>query len=1138
MTHDRSGSVPVPRVRRADGNTGRYGNDTSGVDSSFMTTSDLELLFLGPPRILRSGTLVGFDTRRAPALAAYLALAGGPVARERLVALLWPEYPPDRAFANLRRTLSALRSGIGTDAIVTRGQGIGLVDGVFCDAVRLRNLAAAIRTGALPVPGPDEAAQVLDLYRGEFLEGFSLPDSAEFDTWQLSRAEELRGAALLLSRSVLDAMLTAGNLEAAMEEARRASELDPTDPELMATILEHLGPRRPAFALRVYDRYRTTLAEDLGADPEPTLDEAAARLRSGSRPPAAGATASPPRPESGFVLGQEGDIVGRDAEVARVEQMLVAEGRRLVTIVGPGGIGKTRLALEAVRRLSESRKVGFRVALLAAVGSAGLVSAAIADAVGLGSANATVADIAAYLRDKRLVLVLDNFEHVIDAREAVGELIGEAGGLQVLVTSREPLGLATETLFLLEALPLPAAVGEGFEDNAAVRLFRMASRQVSGSAAPSEICGPEDLSDLLRLTAGLPLAITLAASWTPVLGCADIAEEIRRTKRLAASPYRALPERHSSLRAVYDSSLSRLQGDLAAGLSRLSLFAGPFSADAAGAVTGLGRMDLALLVARSLVRSLGDGRFEVHELLRQFAEDRLAAEVDEHERTVTCFLDYYTEHLRAAAGRLRGSEQGDALAWIQDALPHIRGAWRLAVDGRRWNHVDGILSGLSMFYMIRRRSLEAKEVFEYAVSATTEADCPRALRIGVALLLASTYRYLGRMGDARRAFGDIEADLESGYRQLPPLYALLVADLGSWPGFVHAKGVLWAERAVELSRAGHDRWCEAFALRLFGGGRHNIRDIPGADAAYRESLSISREIGDRWGEGYSSAMLGELAIFEGDTEAGERYYREGYERQMEAGDLSGAAWDLGRLAAIASHRGDYPTALERLTESLAMEREIGRKSTMGARLRELADLHLDMGSIEDARRCLDAASTLHAEPINEFEVGYLSYLRARLAIMTGQGAEAMAAAHAAIEHFAAEGGEWGRSLSYRVRGVARRLGREAAGVAAVSPEEVSDLRRALDVGASVRFAAPLAEVCIDLLNLFPDHELRSRIEGCAGALGASPRVKATHRRILCDAAGDTGARKEESEVVDELRAILDVLAVQVDQAPATGSTHS
>jgi predicted ATPase len=355
--------------------------------------------------------------------------------------------------------------------------------------------------------------------------------------------------------------------------------------------------------------------------------------------------------------------------LASIDRMLDESDCRLLTLVGPGGVGKTRLALEAAARRIDRYQHGVHFVPLVGVPAPDLLAAAVAESLQfqVDSAHSAVPagdQLVDYLRERATLLVLDNFEHLLDARDLLTELIEQAPRVDLLTTSRERLQVQSEWVLDLEGLELGNGNGHAGE-SAAVRLFVDRARQVDNGYTLSEQERPH-VERLCRLVNGMPLGIELAAAWASTLPCSEIADEIERNLGFLETTMHDVPQRHRSLRAAFDQSWRLLLDDERRVFSQLAVFRGSFARDAAAAVARAGLTELHGLVSKSLVRRAELGRFELHELLRQYAAERLAAEhvelAEARERHARFYLGMVASRTEALVGE-RMMELATSFAW-------------------------------------------------------------------------------------------------------------------------------------------------------------------------------------------------------------------------------------------------------------------------------------------------------------------------------------------------------------------------------------------------------------------------------------------------------------------------------------------
>jgi predicted ATPase/DNA-binding XRE family transcriptional regulator len=437
-----------------------------------------------------------------------------------------------------------------------------------------------------------------------------------------------------------------------------------------------------------------------------------------------------------------GPLIGRERELAELATLLADSTCRLVTLTGPGGIGKTCLAIQAAADGGARFAGGAVFVALAPVRSAALLAPAIADALALPlhgqrEPHEQVLDA---LRGSAALLVLDNFEHLLAGTPLVAALLTHAPALKIIATSRERLRLREEWVVAVEGLAVPeegAAVDAAASD--AVRLFIQRARQAQAGFAPGPAEWPH-VARICRLVGGMPLGIELAAAWVPVLPCAEIAREIARGLDILATAPRDAPGRHGSMRAAFDHSWRLLPARQRAAFRQLAVFQGGFDRAAAEAVAGANLATLSALVGKSFLRRTTTGRYAIHELLRQYGADRLDADPEEARLARGRHCAYFVAFLARREGRLRGGEQEEALADIDEELENVRMAWHEAVGRRDAALVARATEGLWLYHTGRGRVWEGEATFASAVAAlegepgaADAADATREAALGMAL---------------------------------------------------------------------------------------------------------------------------------------------------------------------------------------------------------------------------------------------------------------------------------------------------------------------------------------------------------------------------------------------------------------------
>ncbi len=951
---------------------------------------------LGPPRMERDGQPVHVDTRKAVALASYLAVTGTAHSREALAALLWPEYEPERAHANLRRTLWALNKAVGPAWLDLDGDRIALRqgEGLWIDVAAFRaHLVETLAHGhdageacEACVPALEAAVRIC---RGELLAGFSLPDSPAFEEWHFFEAESVRQALATALERLAGHLGAAGRYGEAVAHARRWLALDPLQEAAhrrLMVLYAQSGQR--AAALRQFEECARMLKEEVRAAPEEATVRLYEQIQASRTGATAGTVASHGMTEAGTGTSwgcgmppvaatrlpvPSSPLVGREEELAEILGMLGSEDCRLVTLVGPGGIGKTRLALEAAGRTAASSGEslfpnGTFWVPLAAVERRALMPAAIADACGFSFYQREGEDperqLLNYLSGKGMLLVLDNLEHLVDGGGLVAAMLAEGLGIKVLATSRQRLDLSGEWVYEVQGLGIPQ---EGEEPNldhhSGPRLFVQRARMAGRAHAPSaeDLC---QVARICRLVGGLPLGIELAAALVRLLPVGEIADEIERSLDILDSSMRDLPSRHRSLRAVCQHSWQLLDNTERQAFRRLSVFRGGFGRAMAQEVTGTGLAMLSALVDKSLVRRRSDGRFEMHEVLRHYAAEQLAADPSEMTQTEARHGRAVAAFLQRQEPALQGPQQCEALDEIAAELGNVRQAWQWAVAHCDVAALRQSVNSLFQFYLVRSRFEEGEAALAQAAAALESPRC-RAAYAGEGpererlLALGLIPIYEGRLGFFVYGRDRVDTLIARGVELLRPLgaglelaQAYLVAlwyGIGEEP--VEFERLLDESQAI-FEEAGDRRGvARCVAARAFAFGLSREETV----RLLRESLAISTELGDLWDVAYTLFSLGEAAHTAGAFEEARHYFEQCLESRMRLGDRQGTGMLLDYLGYMAREQGKYDEARRLHRQSLALSEEIGDKQGVAGSLDNLGLLARDEGNLDEARRLLEQA---------------------------------------------------------------------------------------------------------------------------------------------------------------------------------------
>jgi predicted ATPase len=545
-----------------------------------------------------------------------------------------------------------------------------------------------------------------------------------------------------------------------------------------------------------------------------------------------------------------------------------------------------------------------------------------------------------YLQEKTLLLVLDNMEHLPEGGDLLAELLREAPSVRLLITSRERLNLHGEWTFEIGGLSLPSSEGvEGWESYSAVALFLQAARRIQTNfKLPKEEWAA--LVQICRLMEGMPLGIELAAAWVHLLSCGEIAREIERNLDFLTVTARDIPERHRSLRAAFDHSWNLLPADERRVLRRLSVFRGGFKREAAEQVARANLPLLSALVDKSLLRRTEVGRYDLHELVRQYAASHFQEVPQEQGSTHDNHCSYYARFLWERDERLRSSAQTATVAELKADLDNIRLAWRWAVAQHRITEIRQFIRPLSWFYELCGWYQEAEMLLK-------EAEV--MLRQSVPVESADYEIEMNQqLAEYRLALGEVLA--HEGYFCLR--------------GSEHSRAQQLLEEGLELLTPGGDQLALANALMWSGFVSSRYQgNYAGAEALLQQSLSLSRQLNNSWNVAMTLCRLGSLAHGLNRPQEAYRLFREGLEILRRTGDPSGIAYSLSSLGTVATTLERHTEAQGLLQESLSISREIGNRWEVGF---ALTGLGLDAQAQGDYAQ----ARGLFQESINAFrEIG-------------------------------------------------------------------------------------------------------------------------------------------------------------------------
>ena len=654
-------------------------------------------------------------------------------------------------------------------------------------------------------------------------------------------------------------------------------------------------------------------------------------------------------------------LIGRQREMEELIRLLRDLQCRLLTLVGPGGIGKTRLAIETASRIREAFADGVYLVSLASVNTTQLIVPMIADMIGFtfhstGSADPKI-QLFNYLKQKQILLLMDNLEHLLTEPgiEMLAELLTNAPQVKLLTTSRESLGLQGEWIFEVHGLPVPEnPQTEDSTQDTSVELFLQRARRAHVEFDATS----EDLSAILRicnLVDGMPLALELAAAWVRTLTCDEIAKEIERGLDFLRVSTRDLPPRHRSMRAVFDHSWKLLAEEEQQVLAQLSVFRGGFTRQAAEQVARASLSMLSALMTKSLVRRSGDQRYDLHELVRQYAADQLADQPKAWKEAQERHGNYYLTYFGQADGRLRSSAQRETLAELTAEMDNFRAAWDWAITHHDIARLRQASPTIWYLFELRSWFVEGEAAFldaaEAIQSRAAEIDSVNVSQTVANALLAHSAYFSFRLGKGVAAYTallPVANYLHSSSDQSAAVCALWYLGLASWILGKYTDANRSLRASLEKARALGEQWYESMAGQCIGIVAHDTSDYDMSRHYLLEALPGARGTGDPTLIAHTLIFLGEALYATGETAEAEKYLRESLAIAREIGWHHGIGRALDGLGQIT--QATNPTEARQLfTASSNVFRKSGDLRMLSLVCNHQGYNSLALGDVSDAQ---------------------------------------------------------------------------------------------------------------------------------------------------------------------------------------------
>lgn len=690
-------------------------------------------------------------------------------------------------------------------------------------------------------------------------------------------------------------------------------------------------------------------------------------------------------------------FVGRERELADLENLLDNPATRLITLLGLGGMGKTRLAIALADAQRGRYRDGIFFVPLAQLERADLIVTAIADALDFtfGGGGDSQSQLLHYLREKELLLILDNFEHLTDAANFVSQLLATAPSVRAIVTSRERLRLSNEQLYEVGPMRLPGLREKpaALADYAAVQLFIQSARRARPNFELTADYAPH-IVRIIHLVQGLPLGIELAAGWLEMMPIEEIAVEIERSLDFLETDLRDVPERHRSLRAVFEYSWNLMTPEERDAFANITVFRGGFEREAAQKVSGASLRNLTSLVNKSLLRRTPEGRYEVDKMLHQYAAEHFSRSpaVDEVNRAHAL---YYAEFLKRLEPALDTKHERDALDRIEIELDNLRAAWEWAKAKGYWEAHDNVMHAVLLYYTARGLSREGMLLFR-ELADTMAAGGMHNNRIYWRARIRESW-LLSRMGESQlvhdqsamayRYFTETEPDpLEACFALNNMSYAMM------WLGH-YDESIAYAQQAAQIAQTlkykhpstffmsmGNMGYAEylkgnykqarriyedllnepaledysptsyAYGMNNLGEILRELGEVEAARNLFQKAYDTFKSYHNRRGIAFTLNNLAGVITVEGDLHTAKRMYEEAYELNRDIGDLIGVGHSLSALGNIAGMMGDYEAPEAYFQQSLAVRREAGDLRGIADSTFDLAGVAAIQGRLADAER--------------------------------------------------------------------------------------------------------------------------------------------------------------------------------------------
>jgi DNA-binding SARP family transcriptional activator len=847
-----------------------------------------------------------------------------------LAGLLWPEHDQNAARSSLSNSLWQLKKVFGRDWLIMEREQVSLNPeyALWVDVNEFRSLLAQSKKHDHPEKQTcDKCVESLtlavDLYRGDFMAGFNLPDNEAYEDWKASQNDKWCREFTGVLEKLVHYHDNQAEFEPAIHFAERWLQVDPLDENVHWHLMRlHARSGQPTAALRQYEECTRLLSKELNIRPQEKLKELYEEIQEQRIPAVSGSPLNENRIKNDLKPFLEpGLCIGRENEIKEIGRLLEDPACRLLTLKGPGGIGKTTLALQALREKKRQAPDKIFFIPLVHLTDPEWIVPTVADALGFVffQESAPAEQLLAYLRDKKFLLILDNFEHLMKGVKFIADVLTLAPGIKLLVTSQQCLSLKTEWVLEVRGLEYPP--DESIREIGKFGAVQLLLRRVGQIKPRFELTEDEKpfIIRICRFLNGMPLGIELVAAWSRMLSCREIAAAMEQDFSFLSTALNDLPDRQRSLQAVFERSWSFLASEEKIVFKKLTVFRSGFSVEAAKYVTGASLAVLRSLRYKSVLHGMTAERYGVFDVLRSFMNQKDALSESDYEKVRELHAEYFAAFLQQREDQFEGGGQNAAYLEIGNEFENIRSGWEWALSRNKPNLIGRYAESMFSFYYLKGWLLSGEKELARAIELLQEPDRPGNERrdeqdavVGRLLSFRGWFcRFLARYDDARHL-------LQTGVSILKRLN--MQKDL-------------------------------ADALFRLGNVLFDCGQTPEAQKHFIESFDILKNRNRPGSLKYAMRNLGIFLLISGAFDEAQEAFESCLEICEQIGDRLARARILTNLGLVKEMQGKFHEAMHFHRESLAFFQEIGEETSVANCLTNLGFACLADQKRREAEKC-------------------------------------------------------------------------------------------------------------------------------------------------------------------------------------------